>query len=363
MNLHMPAQTAANGVLEADPHYERSVFVRICIILALFAVALLAALADILVGSGTLSLHDVLQALYAPSSVDPGTGFIIWGLRMPMTVMALVTGVSLALSGLLMQTILDNPLAEPFTLGVSSAAGFGAALALGTGFSLASIVSFLPPELVTAVNAFFFALLAAGLVLLLSRGGKSVQSLTLLGIALHFVFSALLSLIQYMASVDQLQSIVFWLMGSLTRATWLKVQIAGALCLLTLPLIFLNAWALTALRSFGPQAVVFGVEVAKVRAIMLVLAALLAGAVTAVVGIVGFIGLVAPHVARMLTGEDHRFTILSTAAVGAVFATLASLATKIIIPGAVLPLGMVTSLTGLPFFIFLVMKQTKGDFL
>ncbi|WP_323572327.1 FecCD family ABC transporter permease [Rhizobium sp. AN95] len=178
---------------------------------------------------------------------------------------------------------------------------------------------------------------------------------------MHFVFSSLLSLVQYMASVDQLQSIVFWLMGSLQRATWLKVGISAAICAVTLPLVLFHAWSLTTLRSFGEQATVYGVNVRLLRVLMLTIAAMLAGAVTAVVGIIGFIGLVAPHVARMLVGEDHRFTIVATIAVGAVFATMASLATKIIVPGAVLPLGMVTSLTGLPFFIFLVLRQTKGD--
>lgn len=363
MTTTLSVGSAATEGTSASREYDRSVLVRIAIVAVLFVVAGLTCIVDILVGSGTLSLGQVLHALFMPGTVDAGTRFIVWDLRMPMTMMALITGVSLSLSGLLMQTILDNPLAEPFTLGVSSAAGFGAALALGFSVSLTTVMPFLPLELVTAVNAFLFALLAAGLVLVLSNGGKSVQSITLLGIALHFVFSSLLSLLQYMASVDQLQSIIFWLMGSLLRATWLKVAIAGGLSVTMIPVVLFHAWALTALRSFGEQAVVFGVSVRRIRIVMLVIAALLAGSVTAVVGIVGFIGLVGPHIARVLTGEDHRFTIAATIAVGAVFATVASLATKIIVPGAVLPFGMVTALAGLPFFIALVMKHTKGEIL
>jgi iron complex transport system permease protein len=125
--------------------------------------------------------------------------------------------------------------------------------------------------------------------------------------------------------------------------------------------VLVNAWSLTALRSFGEQAAVLGVRVRRLRMAMLVLSALLAGMVTAVVGIIGFIGLVAPHVARMLVGEDHRFSIAATMAVGAVFATFASIATKVIVPGAVLPLGMVTALTGLPFFIVLVLRQARSE--
>jgi len=348
---------AADG---AGAHYGASVVRRVLIVAALFVVLAGAFVADIAIGSGTLSFAEVTQALLSPATADAGHRFVVWELRMPMTLMALVTGVSLALSGLLMQTILDNPLAEPFTLGVSSAAGFGAALSLGFSVSLTSAMPWLPPELVTAVNAFLFALLATGIVLALTRGGSSIQSVTLLGIALHFVFSSLLSLVQYMASVDQLQSIVFWLMGSLQRATWLKVSIAAGLCVVSLPIVLVNAWALTTIRSFGEEAIVFGVRVRALRIVMLTISALLAGAVTAVVGIIGFIGLVGPHVARLLVGEDHRFTIAATVAVGGVFAVLASLATKTVVPGAVLPLSMVTSLTGLPFFIFLVLRQSRG---
>ncbi|OLP55023.1 hypothetical protein BJF92_16610 [Rhizobium rhizosphaerae] len=345
----------------ATTRYVETIATRVAIVLALALLAVVAFVIDILVGSGTLSLPDVINALISPDSAEPSARFIVWELRMPMTLMAMLTGISLALAGLLMQTILDNPLAEPFTLGVSSAAGFGASLSLGLGFSLTGLFPALPPELSTATNAFAFALFAALLVLALSRGGASVQSITLLGIALHFVFSSLLSLIQYLASVDQLESIVFWLMGSLQRATWLKVSITGAACMIFIPLVLLNAWSLTALRSFGAQAAVLGVNVKRLRMVMLVVSAMLAGLVTAVVGIIGFIGLVAPHVARLLVGEDHRFSIAATAAVGAVFAVVASIATKVVVPGAVLPLGMVTSLTGLPFFIILVLRNIKGE--
>lgn len=341
--------------------YRRSVVLRLTLIALLFTVALGAALADLLVGSGTLALSEVLSTLISPGTAEPAASFILWDLRLPMTIMALVAGASLALSGLLMQTVLDNPLAEPFTLGVSSAAGFGAALALGLGLSITILVPGLPPELGTAGNAFLFALLTCALVLALTRGAASVQSITLLGIALHFVFSSLLSLVQYLAAVDQLQSIVFWLMGSLQRATWLKVSICASVMALTLPVVLLQAWGLTALRSFGSEAVVLGIHIQRLRIVMLSIAALLAGAVTSVVGIVGFIGLVSPHVARLLVGEDHRFSIPATVATGMAFAALASLASKTLIPGAVLPLGMVTSLTGLPFFVFLVMRRIRAE--
>lgn len=345
----------------AVSEYRARVRWRVALLILLAALAALSFLLDLLEGSGTLSLAEVLRALFQPEASEASARFVVWELRLPMTLMAVVAGVGLSLSGLLMQTVLDNPLAEPFTLGVSAAAGLGAGLALAFSVSLTTVLPGLPNELVTAANAFLFALLAVGLVVTLAPGDGRVQAITLLGIAMHFVFSSLFAFVQYLASVDQLQSIVFWMMGSLQRATWLKLSIAGAFTVLALPFVFVQAWALTALKSFGEQAPVFGVSVNRLRIGMLCVAALLAGVVTAVVGVVGFIGLVAPHVARMLVGEDHRFTIAATIAIGAVFATFASLATKIILPGSVLPLGMVTSLVGLPLFLFLVLRQNRGQ--
>ncbi len=158
-------ELARQALQPAATDYGKSVIRRLAILVALALLALCIFVIDILVGSGTLALNEVVNVLLFPGSADASARFVVWELRMPMTLMALITGISLSLSGLLMQSILDNPLAEPFTLGVSSAAGFGAALSLGFSVSITSIMPWLPPELITAVNAFLFALLAAGLVL------------------------------------------------------------------------------------------------------------------------------------------------------------------------------------------------------
>lgn len=353
----------ATGAAPVDAGYQqryaRAVWQRSLLLVGLLLVALIAFVADLVVGSGTLSFADALQGLFMPDQVDDSTRVILWELRMPMTLMAVLAGTCLALAGLIMQTVLGNPLAEPFTLGISSAAGFGAALALTFNLSLAQWLPGFGAEMLVTANAFLFSLLTVGVILLLTRGQIGLQAITLLGIAVHFVFSSLLGLVQYVSSVDQLQSIVFWLMGSLLHVTWTKVALCAAIALVAVPLVLMQAWALTALRSFGEQAVVFGIRVKRVRTSMLVLAALLAGAVTSVVGIIGFVGLVAPHVARLLVGEDQRFTIGVTLACGVIFVTLASLASKLIVPGAVLPIGMVTSLIGLPFFIVLILRDRR----
>ncbi len=317
-------------------------------------------LADLVVGSGTLNLHEVLQGLFSPASADPTVRAVIWDIRGPITCAAALAGIQLALAGTLMQTALNNPLAEPLTIGISSAAGFGAALALVFGISFAAVIPWLPQELFVAVNAFLFALATVlAITLIASRAGLGVETVTLVGIAVHFTFNALLAFSQYVADPNQLQSLVFWLLGSLLRATWLKVSINAAVVAIVLPLLLMQAWALTALRGFGDQAVVLGIRVERLRILMMVAAALLAGSATATIGIVGFIGLVAPHMARLLVGEDQRFSLLVTAACGMLVLTLASLASKLILPGVILPIGMVTSLLGIPFFLALVLRGRR----
>ncbi|WP_424137786.1 FecCD family ABC transporter permease [Roseomonas chloroacetimidivorans] len=360
----LPAAALAEGVPAegtAVRDYRRSVAWRSVLLALLLLAGFAALLADLVVGSGTLTVREVIDGLLSPFTVDPTVRVVLWELRMPITFTAALAGIGLALAGSLMQTVLNNPLAEPFTLGISSAAGFGAALAMVFGTSvLGAAADWLPAELFISVNAFVFALATVVFVTLLARrAGMGVETVTLLGIAVHFTFSALLAVAQYMADQNQLQSLVFWLLGSLLKATWMKVTINAIIVALILPLLLARAWALTALRGFGDGAVVLGIRVERLRFTMLVAAALLAASATATIGVVGFVGLVAPHMARMLVGEDQRFSLAVTAACGLLVLTLASLVSKLIIPGAVLPIGMVTSLLGLPFFLAQILHSRR----
>jgi iron complex transport system permease protein len=351
----LPAVATPGSSLDA---YRRQVRWRGLLGIALAAVGLVFVVADLAIGSGSLGWDEMMGALLHPATADPTVVAILWDIRMPITLTAVLAGIGLAVSGSLMQTVLRNPLAEPFTLGISAAAGFGAALAIVFQASIAGLVPWIGPELAVAGNAFLLSLVAVGLIAVFAgRRGLKTETVTLLGIAIHFVFSALLAMAQYVASPDQLQGLVFWLLGSLLRATWLKLEINVAILILLLPVLVLNAWAMTALRTFGDGAVVMGVRVRRLRLMLLVAAALLAGGITATIGVVGFVGLVAPHVARMLVGEDQRFALPVTAACGLIVMTASSLASKLIVPGVVLPIGMVTSLLGLPFFIMQVLRR------
>ncbi|MBJ7553566.1 FecCD family ABC transporter permease [Marinomonas spartinae] len=338
--------------------YKNDVRRKLLLIVVFFILTVLAVITDLLCGSGTLPWHVALNGVFHPDQASPMVHVVMWDLRMPVTITAVLSGIGLAIAGSLMQTVLDNPLAEPFTLGISSAAGFGAALVI---VFQTSLVSFLPVDYLLTANAFIFSLVTVLFIgIFAARKGLSVEMIVMLGIAVHFIFSALLGLAQYVANVDQLQSLVFWMMGSLQKSTWTQVGINAVIIVLVVPILLLLSWQISALRGFGEQAQVLGISVARLRMLLLTFSALLASAITATIGVVGFIGLVAPHVARMLVGEDQRFAQLMTMIVGALIMTLSSIVSKMLIPGVILPIGMVTSLLGVPFFVWLVFGRSMG---
>ncbi|WP_347558512.1 iron ABC transporter permease [Robbsia sp. KACC 23696] len=348
----------ASGVLAA--RYRRGIARRLLLLLIVTGLGVCAILADLAIGSGTLTLQQVLMGLLHPSEVDIGTRVILHDIRMPITFTAALSGIGLGLAGALMQTSLQNPLAEPFTIGISSAAGCGAAIAIVFQASLASLMPWLPPDMFVSLNAFVFALLTVLFISVFARSnGLGIETVTLLGIAIHFVFASALGMMQYFSDADQLQTLVFWLMGSLLKSSWLKVGLNFGVIIVLLPLVLLNSRTITTLRSFGDQAATLGVNVPRTRFLMLFAAALLASGITATIGVVGFVGLVAPHISRLLVGEDQRFSLPMTAACGMLVMTLASIASKMILPGGVLPIGMVTSLLGVPFFLAQILWLKK----
>jgi iron complex transport system permease protein len=273
-----------------------------------------------------------------------------------VALIALLVGAALALSGAEMQTILNNPLASPFTLGVSSAASLGAAVAIVLGLGVPG----LPPAFLITSNAFLFAFASVLLIQALGRrvtGGP--DNLVLLGIALVFTFEAAVSLLQFVASADALQQLVFWSMGSLARANWLAIAILSGVLVLTLPFSLASAWRMTALRLGEDRARSFGIDVGRLRLFSLLRISLLAATAVSFVGTIAFIGLVGPHIARMLIGEDHRFFLPASALVGATVMAFASIASKTLIPGIVIPISILTAAVGLPVFFSLILTRRE----
>ncbi|WP_370282702.1 FecCD family ABC transporter permease [Pseudooceanicola sp.] len=336
-------------------NYRGLVARRILILAGLVALLVLSVATDVSLGPARYSLPDVLKTLFAPGSADLQMRVVVWDIRMPMALLAVTVGASLSLAGAQMQTILANPLASPFTLGLSAAASFGAALAMVLGVAVfPAAVGLMVP-----INAFAMAMAASLLIFGLSTmRGVTVETIVLLGIALVFTFNAALALLQYFASEQALSAVVFWTMGSLTKATWGKVAITAAILAICTPLFARRAWALTAIRLGETRAAAMGVPVKRLRLEALFLVALLAAVPVSFVGTIGFIGIVGPHVARLLLGEDQRFFLPGAMLSGAVILSATSVISKALLPGAVLPIGIITALVGVPFFVALIL--TKG---
>ncbi|MHA8114794.1 FecCD family ABC transporter permease [Kosakonia cowanii] len=327
---------------------------RVGLLALLVGLIIASMLLDFTLGPSGLSLDVLGQTLLHPQSVDAGTRVIVWDIRMPYALMAIVVGLTLGLAGAEMQTILNNPLASPFTLGVSSAAAFGAALAIVLGIGIPGI----PAQWFISANAFIFALLAALLLDGITRWTQVATSgVVLFGIALVFTFNALVSMLQFIANEDTLQGLVFWTMGSIARASWEKLGILLLALAVIMPLSMLRSWKLTSLRLGEDRAISFGINVRRLRLTTLLRISILSALSVAFVGPIGFIGLVAPHIARMLFGEDHRFYLPGSALIGALVLSLASIVSKNLIDGVIIPVGIVTSLVGVPFFITIIVRH------
>jgi iron complex transport system permease protein len=347
---------ATNRAEASDVHreYGRIIRRRVAVLLGMAAICAIAFCLDVATGPSNLPLGEVIDGLLRRGDLDGPTSVIIWEVRLPYAIMALLVGASLSLAGAEMQTILNNPLASPFTLGVSAAATFGAALAVVAGLSLPGVSA----EWAVAANAFA---LAFGSMLLLQAAsrlrGASGETLVLFGIALVFSFNALVAMMQFVAGQEALQNLVFWSMGSMTRADWPKLTVLTLVVVCVVPFSFAAAWRMTALRLGEERARSFGVDVGRLRFASLFRVSLLAGAAVAFVGTIGFVGLVGPHIARLLIGEDHRFYLPASVLTGTAVLSLSSVLSKVVIPGVVLPTGIVTSLIGVPIFLALIFRR------
>ncbi|AYD02331.1 iron ABC transporter permease [Neorhizobium sp. NCHU2750] len=352
--MSVSEQRSAVILPDVETAYHGKIRLKVVMLIVLAAVLCIASVIDICLGSANLAPSDVLAAIFQPESVSRATKAIVVDVRLPYSLMALFVGASLSLAGAEMQTILDNPLASPFTLGVSSAASFGAALAIVLQLGVPG----LPAEWFIPANAFVFAF---GSVLLLQAlsglRGAGVETLVLFGIALVFIFNALVAIMQFIASAEALQQLVFWSMGSLTRSTWMKLEIMAIIMICVVPFSMAACWKLTALRLGEDRARSFGIDVTRLRFFSLLRVSILAATSVSFVGTIGFIGLVGPHIARLLVGEDHRFFLPASMLCGALVMALASAASKVIVPGVLMPVGIVTSLIGVPFFLALIFSK------
>jgi len=316
------------------------------------------------VGAVAIPPLDVAQTLLGFSS-SVKWDRIIWNIRLPQAIAAVIAGVGLAVAGVAMQSILRNPLASPFTLGISSAGAFGAAVSvivLGAGriqSTVANPITISNPYLTTTV-AFLFCMLATGVILLISHiKGASPEVMVLTGVALSSLFSAGVMFLQYFSNDAQLAAVVFWTFGDVGRATWdmlpLMAFVVGAGTLYFIA----NRWNYNAIDAGDETAQGLGVNVSRVRLVGMTVAALVSAVVVALLGVIGVVGLVCPHMVRRIIGDDQRFLIPGSAVMGAILLLASDTVARVIVAPYVLPVAVLTAFMGAPVFIFLLFRGYK----
>ncbi len=353
--LNPPAKQIA-GTSTLTNRHQQVVARRVLCVTSLVVAMLFIFLLDLATGASNISFSQVLSGLLNSSELTTPEAVIIWELRLPYSVTALLVGLALGLAGAEMQTALNNPLASPFTLGLSSAATLGASLALAFNWNDIALTT----HLIVPLFAFAFAAGATALILFLARVFDArTGTIILFGISLTFGFNAMVALVQYLSDADTVQQIVFWGMGSLARTSWEKIAIIFMVLVICVPASIIQVWRQTMLRCGEEHAKAAGVDVDRLRRTLMLRVSLLSAIAICFVGEIGFIGLVGPHIGRLLVGEDHRFYLPASALSGAVLMLLASLASKTLVAGAILPVGMVTALVGVPLFVLLIFTYAR----
>ncbi|ASJ16589.1 iron ABC transporter permease [Thermococcus chitonophagus] len=338
--------------------YEGYVRKRTLAAFGLLFLIFLVSLFSLMKGAYPLSSREVFNALLGKGS--RAAVYTVWNIRLPRIVAAVLVGASLALSGAVLQGILRNPLATPFTMGVSHGAMFGASLAiiLGAGYAESSGRVVVDNPYAIVLFAFMGAMLSTIVIVSLAKlKGLSPQAMILAGVAMSSLFMAMTTLIQYFANELQLAAMVYWSFGDLGRPYWREDLIMLVSFIPTLGYFLAKRWDLNATSIGDEVALSIGVEVDKFRMISAILSAYITAVSVAFVGVIGFIGLIAPHAIRLMFGGDYRFLIPLSTLLGSLILLVADTFARLAFSPMILPVGVVTSFLGAPTFLYLLIKM------
>ncbi len=351
--------------LSVSEQYNVAKAKKIAIILILLAIVFLFFVVSVFVGSGTLSFKEVFLAIFNKGSET--ARLIVRRIRFPRVIAALIAGGGLAVSGLVMQTVLKNPLASPTTLGVSNAAVFGANFAIivvGAGAfhsTHGSWLSISNPYLVSTFS-FLSAIIAAGSILLLARlKNLNASAIVLAGVAVSAIFQAGTTLIQYFASDTQVASAVYWTFGDLGRASYKTDLIMFIVVAVSTLFFFLKRWDFSAMSGGLAYAKTLGVNTRFMTIMSLLLASLITSVTVSFLGIIGFVGLTAPQFMKRIVGDDYRYLLPSSFLAGALLLLISDILGRLPIFGTSVPVGVVTSLIGGPVFLAILLRRKKNE--
>ena len=347
---------------------------KILVLVALSIILIFVSLLAIGIGSVYIPPGDVLSvfghALF-PGIIDSPDGgmadLIVINFRLPRILLAILAGVSLATAGAVMQGLLRNPLVSPFTLGLSSAASFGAALiivlgpaifgSLFAGTVILLGVTFSVKSGLLIISAFIFGWLSVILVYLISRTKHTSQAIMILaGVVIGYLFQAGLLGLKYVSNDEALRDIVTWLMGGMWGATWQAIAILFPIVIICFFLVERRAWDLNTLSSGDDVAKNLGINVQRFRISGLLIVSFAASACLAFTGIIGFVGLMAPHICRMLIGNDYRYLLPASALLGALILLISDTVARVILAPIEIPVGIIMYILGGLFFLFLITR-------
>lgn len=333
--------------------------------IVLLGLLLLSILISVGFGSVKISIKEIYEIIIyrmlgignVLETSDPSTIDIVWLIRLPRIILAIAVGMGLSVSGLVMQAIVKNPLADPYVLGVSSGASLGATLAI-----LLGVGSFLGPNYV-GIAAFIGAFgVSIGVITMANIKGKSNSTKLLLsGMALSTLCSAFASFVVYFAdSSDGIRTVTYWMMGSLSGANWDSIKFILPIVFLS-TIFFVTQYRTLNLMLLGDEiSITLGKNLHNYRLLYLIISSLNIGIIVYASGVIGFVGLIIPHVVRMIFGTDHKKITLITALVGSIFLIWMDVLSRVLISGSELPIGIIISMIGAPVFIYLMINKSYG---
>jgi len=342
--------------------HERFKFVRLFFVLSIAALLVLLTGFIITLGPLNISVADAYSALLArfwPDyfHVETLTSRVVWNIRFPRIVGGIMAGFGLGICGCVMQAVLKNPLASPFTLGITAGAQFGISIAAVIGVSI-----FGGPYFIIG-NAFICALFCSLFIIALAAiKGATSENLVLAGIAVNYFFTAISQLLKYFASDEQLRLMTNWGMGDLAAFSWANSRLLLAVFVICFPLLLSKSWDLNIMTAGDEAAKSIGVDAEKTRIFIMIVTSLLVATIVCFMGTIAFVGLVAPHMARMVIGGDHRFLIPASGVLGGLVLMSADAVGMNMIAPTIIPTGIMTSIVGVPFFMYLMMKGKRKEF-
>jgi len=313
------------------------------------------------VGAANISFFEVAKVIFAKLTglnlaVRKVADTVVWKVRFPRVLLAIVAGAGLAVSGAGIQGITRNSLASPFTMGISAGAALGAAVAIVLGWSIVGVGRFF-----IAGNSFLFALFSAFLVLGISKlRGTTEETIILGGIAMMYIITAIISFLQFIAGKEELQGLVHWLFGSFANASWNRLLFVSVFVFLGSFFLFRYSWDLNAMIGGEEVAKGLGVNTERVKSRVLILCSFITAGVICFTGIIGFVCLMSPHIARMCIGEDHRFLLPGSCIVGAFLLLGADTIGRTLLGSSEIPVGIIVAFLGGPFFLYLLLTKQRG---